>query len=104
MTDRLFTHAVDADGQPLELLVRDGRFAAIGRDCGAAPGTETIDLDGRVVLPGFVDGHIHLDKSFVGDRWVPHEPVDSLRERLAVEKRQLAAAPPIAERAHALIA
>ncbi|MDN7944711.1 amidohydrolase family protein [Burkholderia multivorans] len=104
MTDRLFTHAVDADGQPLELLVRDGRFVAIGRDCSAAPGTETIDLDGRVVLPGFVDGHIHLDKSFVGDRWVPHEPVDSLRERLAVEKRQLAAAPPIAERAHALIA
>ena len=56
------------------------------------------------MLPGFVDGHIHLDKSFVGDRWVPHEPVGTLRERLAVEKRQLAAAPPIVERANALIA
>ncbi|WP_175922545.1 amidohydrolase family protein [Burkholderia latens] len=103
MTDRFFTHAVDAGGQPINLVVRDGRFVAIGADCTAAPGAETIDLGGRVVLPGFVDGHIHLDKSFVGDRWVPHEPVGSLRERLAAEKRQLAAAPPIVERANALI-
>ncbi|WP_217590314.1 amidohydrolase family protein [Burkholderia sp. GbtcB21] len=104
MTDRIFINAVDAGGQPINLVVRDGRFTAIGADCTAAPGARTIDLDGRVVLPGFVDGHIHLDKSFVGDRWVPHEPVGSLRERLAVEKRQLAAAPPIVERANALIA
>lgn len=104
MTDRIFINAVDAGGQPIHLVVRDGRFIAIGADCAAAPGAETIDLDGRVVLPGFVDGHIHLDKSFVGDRWVPHEPVGTLRERLAVEKRQLAAAPPIVERANALIA
>ena len=104
MTDRLFINAVDTGGQPIQLVVRDGRFAAIGAACAAAPGAQTIDLDGRVVLPGFVDGHIHLDKSFVGDRWVPHEPVGTLRERLAVEKRQLAAAPPIVERANALIA
>ena len=104
MTERIFINAVDAGGQPINLVVRDGRFTAIGADAAAAPGAETIDLDGRVVLPGFVDGHIHLDKSFVGDRWVPHESVGSLRERLAVEKRQLAAAPPIVERANALIA
>ncbi|AXK63674.1 MULTISPECIES: amidohydrolase family protein [Burkholderia] len=103
-TDRFFTNAVDAGGQPINLVVHDGRFVQIGADCTAAPGAETIDLGGRVVLPGFVDGHIHLDKSFVGDRWVPHEPVGSLRERLAVEKRQLAAAPAIVERANALIA
>ncbi|RQS67665.1 cytosine deaminase [Burkholderia sp. Bp8963] len=104
MTDRIFINAVDADGQPVNLVVSDGRFVAIGADCAPAPGVETIDLDGRVVLPGFVDGHIHLDKSFVGDRWVPHETVATLRERLAVEKRLLAAAPPIVERANALIA
>ncbi|WP_155624078.1 amidohydrolase family protein, partial [Burkholderia territorii] len=82
MTDRFFTNAVDADGRPVNLVVHDGRFVAIGADCTAAPGVETIDLGGRVVLPGFVDGHIHLDKSFVGERWVPHEPAGSLRERL----------------------
>ncbi|MBY4852059.1 metal-dependent hydrolase, partial [Burkholderia contaminans] len=60
MTDRIFINAVDAGGQPIHLVVRDGRFIAIGADCAAAPGAETIDLDGRVVLPCFVDGHIHL--------------------------------------------
>ncbi|ERL51772.1 hypothetical protein BJB45_11445 [Halomonas huangheensis] len=55
------------------------------------------------MIPGFVDGHIHLDKSFVGDRWQPHQPAHDLRQRLAIEKRQLAQASPIAERASALI-
>ncbi|HWK74380.1 MAG TPA: hypothetical protein VNQ81_08920, partial [Povalibacter sp.] len=51
-----------------------------------------------------VDGHIHLDKSFVGDRWRPHVPADSLRARLAAEKPLLSEALPITERADALIA
>jgi len=64
---------------------------------------ERIDLGGQLLLPGFIDGHIHLDKSFVGDRWHPHQAVGSLRERLAVEKRELALAPSMVERADALI-
>ncbi|TCW82755.1 cytosine deaminase [Burkholderia sp. SRS-46] len=104
MTDRIFINAVAPDGQPLNLVVSDGRFVAIGPDCVPPPGADIVDLDGRLVLPGFVDGHIHLDKSFVGDRWVPHAPAATLRERLAAEKRLLAAAPPIVERANALIA
>ncbi len=48
-----------------------------------------------------VDGHIHLDKSFVGDRWHPHQPVNSLRERLAVEKAAVAGAAPMVDRAGA---
>lgn len=55
-------------------------------------------------MPGFVDGHIHLDKSFVGDRWRPHVRTDSLRARLAAEKRLLSEALPITQRAEALIA
>ncbi|KWK86010.1 cytosine deaminase [Burkholderia ubonensis] len=104
MTDRIFINAAAPDGRLVNLVVRDGRFVAIGPDCAPPPGADIVDLDGRLVLPGFVDGHIHLDKSFVGDRWVPHEPAATLRERLAAEKRLLAAAPPIVERANALIA
>ncbi|PWB33888.1 cytosine deaminase [Pseudomonas sp. SDI] len=103
MTDRIFINAVAADGSPLELAVRDGRFSAIGRHCPRSANSELIDLEGQLVLPGFVDGHIHLDKSFVGDRWRPHQPVASLRERLAVEKHLLSSAPPIVQRADALI-
>ncbi len=45
------------------MLIRDGKIEAIGpsaeieRKAGAA---EMIDVDGRVVLPGFVDAHTHL--------------------------------------------
>jgi imidazolonepropionase len=47
------------------LLIRDGRVAAVARRAdllrdGSARGATKIDLDGRVVLPGFVDSHTHL--------------------------------------------
>jgi len=103
MNDREFINAIDADGLPLNIAVRGGRISHLGAHRARTAAIETIDLEGLLVLPGFVDGHIHLDKSFVGDRWRPHQPVASLRERLAVEKRELASAPPIVERADALI-
>lgn len=104
MTDRVFINAVDIDGTPLSLTVRDGRILAIGAQPPALGEAEVTDLRGHLVLPGFVDGHIHLDKSFVGDRWHPHQPAATLRERLAIEKRELAAASPMEGRADALIA
>ncbi|WP_447921925.1 amidohydrolase family protein [Achromobacter aegrifaciens] len=103
MTDRVYINAVGADGNPLFMHVRDGRILTLGAEPPAAAAQVT-DLRGHLVLPGFVDGHIHLDKSFVGGRWRPHRPAASLRERLAIEKEELAAAAPIAERADALIA
>lgn len=103
MIERLFTHAVDANGNPLNLAVSDGIIIAVGAERPETGAAEVIDLQGHLVLPGFVDGHIHLDKSFVGDRWRPHRPAASLRERLAIEKQALADARPIAERADALI-
>lgn len=47
----------DIDGG--EVLIRDGRIAAVGRDL-EAPGAQRIDARGAVVLPGFVDTHSHL--------------------------------------------
>ena len=47
--------------------VRDGEFSAIGEDVEAA---RTVDLGGRVVLPGLVDCHTHL--VYAGDRADEH--------------------------------
>lgn len=47
-----------------EILVKDGKFAAIGNDLGEAE--EIIDLQGRFVLPPYVDSHLHLDYYFTG--------------------------------------
>lgn len=47
------------------------RIATIG-SCLETEGSTVIDADGRLVVPGFVDSHIHIGKSFYGretDRW-----------------------------------
>ncbi|MFT0532603.1 amidohydrolase family protein [Castellaniella hirudinis] len=103
MVERLFINGVTADGSKLDIAVAEGRIVAMGPDLPAVPGADVVDLHGWVVVPGFVDGHIHLDKSFVGDRWYPHVMANSLRERLAIEKEALAQAKPMAKRAEALL-
>lgn len=45
--------------------VRDGRIAAIGRVSEKA--AQTIDAEGLVVAPGFVDGHTHMDAQVFWD-------------------------------------
>jgi cytosine deaminase len=56
--------------QPVDIGVRDGRIAAIGPglEPGASDGTRDIALDGRLLIAGFVETHIHLDKSCISDR------------------------------------
>lgn len=39
------------------LLLEDGRIAAVGH---ADAGAEAVDLGGRTVIPGLIEGHIHL--------------------------------------------
>ena len=105
--DTVFERAKLADGRVVDLGVADGRIAAIEPAGTAAPTARArIDLNGRVVVPGLVDGHIHFDKSFVGDAWKPHIPCKAgfdVRERVAYEKQLLAGAAPMHERAAALL-
>ncbi|WP_424930688.1 dihydropyrimidinase [Amaricoccus tamworthensis] len=42
-----------------DIGIKDGRIAAIGSDLGAA--TEVVDAAGKLLLPGGVDVHTHLD-------------------------------------------
>jgi adenine deaminase len=46
-----------------DVAVAGGRVAAVAPDAaaGAGPATERLDARGRVLVPGFVDGHTHLD-------------------------------------------
>ena len=45
-----------------EFLVENGKFKAIGNDLENAD--EVVDLQGRLVLPPYVDPHLHLDYIF----------------------------------------
>lgn len=63
---------VDADGPLVDLSVTDGKFVSVQPCSTNGPDPESdsemVDLDGRVVLPGFIESHIHLDKAFLEER------------------------------------
>ncbi|KAF0106982.1 MAG: dihydropyrimidinase [Anaerolineaceae bacterium] len=48
-----------------DLLVRDGKIAAIGPGL-QAPDAEAVDASGKLILPGGVDPHVHLDLPMFG--------------------------------------
>ena len=59
---------IDGSGLPryrADVAVRHGRVTSIGRIREAA--REVIDADGRVVTPGFIDGHTHMDAQVFWD-------------------------------------
>jgi dihydroorotase len=43
-----------------DLLIRNGRIEAVGRNIPDQPGAHLIDATGRVVAPGLVDLHVHF--------------------------------------------
>ena len=49
-----------ATSGPAEILVRDGRIAAVDRTVERPDDAEVIDLSERTVCPGFIDTHVHL--------------------------------------------
>src|SRR5262245_414258 len=54
-------------GRRQDILIRDGRIHRIGDDLDPS-GAEVIDVTDRLVLPGFIETHIHPDKAFIADR------------------------------------
>lgn len=59
-----YVYTVDAQDSVHEALaVRGGRIAYVGDDEGAlalaGPKTQVVDLQGRMLMPGLVDGHMH---------------------------------------------
>jgi N-acyl-D-aspartate/D-glutamate deacylase len=54
-------------GRPADVGVRDGRVVALDADAAAEPARSTVDADGLVVAPGFVDIHTHQDAQLFWD-------------------------------------
>jgi cytosine deaminase len=58
----LIRHATLPDGRcDIDLLMRDGRIAAIGPALPAVEGAEVVDAQGWLLSPPFVDAHFHMD-------------------------------------------
>jgi cytosine/creatinine deaminase len=72
---------------PVDVLVRDALIERIEPGV-AVEDAEVLDVSGRLVLPGLVDAHCHLDKTLYGGPWVPHSAGDALEDRIANDRRR----------------
>src|SRR6266852_6265943 len=86
--DALLTHCRLADGRLVDIGIAGGRIASIGED--AAPSLSNrvpvLDIGGDLVLPGLVDGHMHLDKTLMGLPWMPHMAGPARMSRIETDK------------------
>ncbi|ABF06891.1 putative amidohydrolase YtcJ [Cupriavidus metallidurans] len=86
-----------ASGSPTAkaLAVRDGRIVAVGSMDAVAqfrgPDTQTIDLGGRTLLPGFVEPHMHSALAVL-DAWLDVGPFTTTSIDQALEKIRAEAA------------
>lgn len=58
---------IDSSDNKVDLLVEGSEIKKIGKNLDMAA-ERIIDGEGRVLSPGFVEGHIHLDKALIADR------------------------------------
>jgi cytosine deaminase len=56
-------------GTQMDLAIHQGCIRQIAPRI-SAPAQATLDITGKLVLPGFIESHIHPDKAFVADRTV----------------------------------
>ncbi|MEO7068864.1 MAG: amidohydrolase family protein [Nostocoides sp.] len=77
-------------GEPVDLLLEAGRVTAVGFDLTRPPGAEEVALNGRFVIPGLWDHHVHMSQWAATLRRVdlsgttsPQDVIDRVRTHLA---------------------
>jgi cytosine deaminase len=63
----LFLRGGLVGGRIQDIAIRDERIHTIGSRLDAS-GDEILDVQDKLVLPGFIESHIHPDKAFIADR------------------------------------
>src|SRR5215468_5444732 len=66
------------------IAIAGERIVAVGQDAAmaahAAPATRIIDLKGKSVIPGLIDGHAHMDREGLKSIYPSLGPVRSIRD------------------------
>jgi cytosine/adenosine deaminase-related metal-dependent hydrolase len=75
-----------ADGRRGSIVMDDGTIAAAGESIPPERTMTVIDAGDRLVLPGFVDAHAHMDKSLLGLDWYANEGGWTLQDMVDRER------------------
>ncbi|OIK17058.1 deaminase [Bacillus sp. MUM 116] len=96
---------VGTETQTYNLLITDGKITEVVK-AGEPISNHlpTKDAKGLLLLPSFIEKHVHLDKTYMGENWRACIPAKGVIERCEIEKEILASIPSSTrERAEALL-
>lgn len=71
------------------ILVEDGKVKAVIKGIPKEYDIKIIDSKGLLLLPGFHENHIHIDKTYYGGPWKACRPFNGVAGRIAEEKKLL---------------
>jgi len=88
-----------------DLGIANGRFVSVGQSDASSVAVLTLDAEGRMAVPGFVEPHIHLDKALISER-APVNRSGTLTEAIEIlwELKRNYTADEIADRASRVLA
>jgi cytosine deaminase len=73
-------------GDPVDLAIADGTITAMGTGVADGPSARTLDANGGLVTPAFVEPHAHLDKMLSRDRFGATTPSDAFAHARDVKR------------------
>jgi len=77
-----WAEAVGVEGEKIAFVGSDKEAAAR-----AGPGTKVVDAGGRLVLPGFIDAHVHCLTAHQVHFWADLTPADTRAELMSIMKK-----------------
>lgn len=83
----LLTNVRPNGGAPRDVLIENGRISRVEAGL-SLPDIPVHDGQARLLLPGFVEAHAHLDKTLLGMPWYVNRNPPGFLERVANERRQ----------------
>jgi cytosine deaminase len=75
-------------GEPVDVVVSGALISEVVPAGTAVPAAERVDGRGHLALPGFVNAHAHVDKSWWGRPWVPSAAESTVEGRIARERAE----------------
>jgi cytosine deaminase len=77
------TNVLLSDGKVVDIEIADGLFGTFGS---APRDAEAVDGRGWLCLPALIEGHVHLDKTFLGCPWYSFGGGKTVPDRIREEK------------------